>query len=113
MESVILIIHLIIVVSLVFVILLQRSSQDGLSGLGGGSSNPGGMVQVRGSGNLLTKMTSFLAVGFITTSLTLAYLANQSAESVLDKVEQSPAAITVPDASTSPEEVEPVVPLAE
>lgn len=88
------------------VILLQRTSQDGLAGLGGGSSNPAGMVQVRGSANLLTKMTSFLAVSFIMTSLSLAYIANQKDVSVADKIQ-------VQEDATKPVIVEPEVPLAE
>lgn len=82
METVILIFHLIIVVTMVLVILIQRNSNDGLSGLGGGSSNPGGMM-ARGSSNPLSKATSILATLFICTSLGLAYLANAKNESVI------------------------------
>jgi len=86
METVILIFHLIIIVTMVLVILLQRNSNDGLSGLGGGSSNPATMGQTRGSANPLTKATSILATMFICTSLALAYLANAKNASVLDDV---------------------------
>lgn len=84
METVILISHLIIVVTMVLVILLQRNSNDGLSGLGGGASNPGALGQSRGSSNPLTKATSILATLFVCTSLSLAYLANAKNESVFD-----------------------------
>jgi preprotein translocase subunit SecG len=84
METVILIFHLIIVVTMVMVILLQRSSNDGLSGLGGGGSNPSALGQARGSSNPLTKATAILATLFVCTSLGLAYIANAKNESVLD-----------------------------
>ncbi len=87
METVILIFHLIIVVTMVLVILLQRNSSDGLSGLGGGSSNPSAMGQTRGSSNPLTKATAILATLFVGTSLTLAYLANAKNESVIDDIQ--------------------------
>lgn len=85
METVILVLHLIIVVTMVLVILLQRSSKDDLSGLGGGSSNPAGMMAGRGSSNPLTKATSILAAMFVCTSLGLAYLANAKNHSVIEE----------------------------
>lgn len=53
-------------------------------GMGG---NAGGMMSARGAADLLTKATSFLAAGFLLTSLTLAILAGQGRESssVLDE----------------------------
>lgn len=69
---------------MVLVILLQRNSNDGLSGLGGGSSSPSNMGQSRGSSNPLTKATAILATLFVGTSLGLAYLANAKNESVID-----------------------------
>jgi len=71
---------------MVLVILLQRNSNDGLSGLGGGSSNPAAMGTTRGSSNPLSKATSILATLFICTSLGLAYLANAKNASVLDDI---------------------------
>ena len=69
-----------------------------------------GGMQVRGSANLLTKMTSFLATGFIITSLTLAYLANQTGASVVESIDAGE--VTVP-ATETPAAIEPEVPLAE
>ncbi|GEQ96813.1 hypothetical protein JCM17844_04500 [Iodidimonas gelatinilytica] len=97
MQVVLLIIHLAIAIALVGVILLQRSEGGGL-GMGG---NAGGMMSARGAADLLTKATSFLAAGFLLTSLTLAILAGQGRESssVLDEtnIEASqPETPTVP-----------------
>ena len=87
MQNIVLIIHLVIVVSMILAILIQRTNTDGLSGLGGGSSSGNALFSVRGKANILTKITSFLAIGFLTTSLTLAYMANHRAShSLVDKI---------------------------
>lgn len=85
---------------MVMVILLQRNSNDGLSGLGGGSSNPSALGQTRGSSNPLTKATSILATLFVCTSLGLAYIANAKNESLLD-AEESTVSGTIPDIEES------------
>ncbi len=81
------VIHLIIVTALILVILLQRSGQDGLSGLGGGSGGgSNALFNIRGKANVLSRATAFLAAGFLITSLFLAYLATHRSNSVIDKV---------------------------
>jgi preprotein translocase subunit SecG len=77
METIILVIHLLIGVSLVGVVLLQRS-EGGLGGLGGGGGGGGGMGGLLGNrttANLLTRATAGLATAFMVTSITLAILA--------------------------------------
>lgn len=78
--SVLFVIHIAITVALIAVILLQRSSQDGMSGLGGGGGASGGMgfLSGRAQANLLTRATTFLAVAFMANSLFLAYLSANS-----------------------------------
>ena len=61
----------IIAAALVFVILIQRSEGGGL-GVGG---SPAGLMSARGAANFLTRMTTFLAVGFVTLSIVLAAVA--------------------------------------
>lgn len=63
--------HLIIVVALVLTILLQRS-EGGALGIGGGGGDA--FMSGRSAGNLLTKVTTVLAILFFLTSLSLAYL---------------------------------------
>jgi preprotein translocase subunit SecG len=63
MSILILTIHIIIALALVFVILLQRSEGGGL-GIGGGGGQGGGFMTARGTANLLTRVTAFLAVAF-------------------------------------------------
>ena len=68
----VLVIQALIALSLVGVILLQRSEGGGL-GIGGG--NAGGMLTARGAADLLTRSTTILAAMFIATSILLAVLA--------------------------------------
>ncbi|GHC60938.1 preprotein translocase subunit SecG [Limoniibacter endophyticus] len=70
METVLIVIHLMIVVALVGVVLMQRSEGGGL-GIGGGS----GFMSARGAGNALTRTTAILATLFFLTSLGLSLLA--------------------------------------
>lgn len=84
MQNVVLIIHLLLALSLIGVVLLQRSEGGGL-GIGGGGMGPqAGRPPLTG----LAKATWGLAVAFIITSLTLTvFAAQQSADtSVLDRI---------------------------
>lgn len=85
MENVVLIIHLILALSLIGVVLLQRSEGGGL-GMGGGGG--GGAVNTRSAGTALGKVTWMLAIAFIATSLTLTIFAaqNSASGSVLDRI---------------------------
>ncbi|MCC5970780.1 MAG: preprotein translocase subunit SecG [Pararhodobacter sp.] len=103
MQNVVLIIHLLLALSLIGVVLLQRSEGGGL-GIGGGGMGPqAGRPPLTG----LAKLTWGFAIAFICTSLTLTVIAaQQSAEtSVLDRigVEREPtAAPTLPDVQLPP-----------
>lgn len=72
MQTVIIVVHLMIVSALIGVVLLQRSEGGGL---GIGSSGGGGFLSSRGTANVLTRTTAFLAAGFFVTSLFLSWLA--------------------------------------
>lgn len=91
MQTVIIVIHLMVVLALVGVVLLQRSEGGGL-GIGGGS----GFMTARGAANALTRTTAILAVAFFATSLALSIIARYSARptDILDRVpgqtEQAP-----------------------
>jgi len=76
MTTILLVIHLVFVIALVAVILVQRS-EGGVLGIGGGGSGMGGMFSSRGAANLLTRLTAFLAVGFMATSLILTVLTSR------------------------------------
>ncbi|WP_022712421.1 MULTISPECIES: preprotein translocase subunit SecG [Pseudochrobactrum] len=70
MQTVLIVIHLLIVLALVGVVLIQRSEGGGL-GIGGGS----GFMTARGAANALTRTTAILGAGFFATSLLLGIIA--------------------------------------
>ncbi|QFT62253.1 preprotein translocase subunit SecG [Roseivivax halotolerans] len=90
MQNVILVVHLLLALSLIAVVLLQRSEGGGL---GMGSGGGGGAMSARSAGTALGKLTWALAVAFIATSLTLTILAarDSSTGSVLDRLSPAPA----------------------
>lgn len=96
MENVVLIIHLLLALTLIGVVLLQRSEGGGL-GMGGGG---GGAMAGRSAGTALGKLTWILAAAFICTSMALTIIAaqNASGSSVLDRITDAPA----PAATESP-----------
>jgi preprotein translocase subunit SecG len=71
MQTVVIVIHLMIVTVLIGTVLLQKSEGGGL-GMGGGA----GFMSSRGTANLLTRTTAVLAVGFFVTSLLLSWIAS-------------------------------------
>jgi len=84
MENVVLIIHLILALSLIGTVLLQRSEGGGL-GMGGGG---GGATGSRPAPTAMSKFTWILAVAFICTSisLTLISASNTAGSSVADRL---------------------------
>ena len=71
MQTVIIVVHLMIVSVLIGTVLLQKSEGGGL-GMGGGA----GFMSSRGTANLLTRTTAVLAAGFFVTSLLMSWLAS-------------------------------------
>ena len=86
MQNVVLIIHLLLAVTLIGLVLLQRSEGGGL-GMGGGGGG-GGAMSGRAAASAITKLTWILAIAFICTSLGLTILQVQksSGSSVLDQL---------------------------
>ena len=98
MENVLLIIHLIIALSLISVVLLQRS-EGGALGIGGGGGG-GGLVTSRGAETALSKLTWGLATAFIATSILLTILAGgREVGSVFDTIDagEEGASMPLPD----------------
>jgi preprotein translocase subunit SecG len=73
MQSVLIIIQLFVSISMVIVVLLQRS-EGGALGMGGGGSGLGGLFSPRGAADTLTRTTAILAVLFFATSLGLTLI---------------------------------------
>jgi preprotein translocase subunit SecG len=75
MQTVVIVVHLMIVLAMIGVVLLQRSEGGGL-GVGGGGG--GGFMSSRGTANVLTRATAILAGAFFVTSLMLSILAGMA-----------------------------------
>jgi len=98
MLQVLLAVEIVLAITLVAVILLQRS-EGGALGMGGGAGI-GGLLSARGTANLLTRATAVLAVAFIAVALLLANLAGKRGDTT--SVFDAPAA--VPAVSQAPAE---------
>lgn len=88
MQTVVIVVHLMIVLAMIGLILLQKSEGGGL-GMGGG----GGFLTSRGTSNVLTRSTAILAAVFFGTSLLLSILAG---------MERRPASILNTNAPSGP-----------
>ncbi len=106
MITFVLVIHLMICIAMVAVILLQRS-EGGALGIGGGG---GGLTSGRGSGNVLTRTTAYLAAAFFATSILLTVLAELQGTG--PTIGDTPGTNGAPSAPALPD-LEPIVPPAE
>jgi preprotein translocase subunit SecG len=88
MQTVIIVVHLMIVTTLIATVLLQKSEGGGL-GMGGGA----GFMSSRGTANLLTRTTAVLAFGFFLTSLALSWIASY---------DRRPSSVIVPSSQSQP-----------
>ena len=97
MQTVVIVIHLMIVSVLIGTVLLQKSEGGGL-GMGGGA----GFMSSRGTANLLTRTTAILAGLFFLTSMALAWIAG---------VDRKPASIVgAPATQSQPGGATPIAP---
>ena len=94
MQSVLLVIHILIVVALIGVVLLQRS-EGGALGTGGGT---GSFMTGRGQANALSRATAILGALFFATALLMSILSswNRAPTSILGKSAPTPAGQTAP-----------------
>ena len=91
MTTVLTVLHVFVCVFLIAVVLLQRGKGAEIGAVfGGGASST--VFGSRGAGNFLTKLTTFSAVVFMLTSLSLSYLWTTSAQDRLfeDGVAEEP-----------------------
>jgi preprotein translocase subunit SecG len=100
MLTVVIVIHLMLVLAIIGVVLLQKSEGGGLV------SSTSGFMTGRGTANVLTRTTAFLAAGFFVTSLALSWLAGLG---------RHPGSIISPGAPTTQEAPggHPAVPLSQ
>ena len=91
MQSIILILHILIAVSIIALVLLQHGKgADAGAAFGSGSSNT--MFGSSGSTPFLMKVTVILAVGFFATSISLSYLVSRQ--------QKQQAFVTMPGSSS-------------
>jgi preprotein translocase subunit SecG len=100
MQSVLIVIHILIVVALIAVVLLQRS-EGGALGAGGGT---GSFMTGRGQANALSRATAILGAMFFATALLMSILSSwgRAPHSILDK-----ATAPAPAGQTAPAPVSP------
>jgi preprotein translocase subunit SecG len=100
MQTVIIVIHLMLVAAMIGLVLLQKSEGGGL-GMGGGG---GGFLTSRGTSNVLTRTTAILAAGFFATSLVLSIIAGweRKPRSILQDTGAPTTQVPAPGTSPNP-----------
>ena len=97
MTAVLITLHIILAVSLIGIILLQRSEGGGF----GSSQSTGSFFSVRGKTDFLTRTTAILATAFIVNCFILALLASQPKRPI-EVAEQAPKSTTPINSSAVP-----------
>lgn len=108
MLTVLLVLQVIVTVSMIVVILIQRNNSDGMAGLAGGGNS---LMSGRASANLLTRITSVLATIFIINSLAMAAISartSKSEKSLIDDIKIEQKAPSAPIADKPVENTAPV-----
>ncbi len=98
MLTVVIVVHLLIVLTMIGLVLLQRSEGGGL-GMGGG-----GFMSTRGTANLLSRSTAYLAAAFFATSLLLSWLAgyNRGPSSIVNPGVPAGPSVPAPGGAVPP-----------
>ena len=91
MTTILIMIHVAVCVFLILVVLLQtgKGAEMGVSMGGGGSQ---ALFGAAGPANILTKITTVVAIVFMITSLALAYMSGHQSQSSIMKNASAPAA---------------------
>lgn len=116
MKTALLIIHILVSVSLVVLVLIQRGKGADIgAAFGSGASQT--VFGARGSGSFLTRTTGILAAAFFITSLTLAYMTghHETRKSVTEiqppaATQKAPASAPAPAGKDVPADVPSDVP---
>src|SRR3974377_111165 len=97
MQTLVVVIHLMVIIALVGVVLLQKSEGGGL-----GVGSTGGFLSSRGTSNVLTRTTAILAGMFFATSLILSVLAGWERKPHSIMQGETPAQPQAPSAPSTP-----------
>ncbi len=110
-EAIILVVHVLLALGLLALILIQHGKgADAGAAFGAGAS--GTVFGASGSASFLTKLTTWIAIAFFATSLTLAYLSAHSGDKV-NSVFDEAAEEQIVDVPTAEEAVAEDVPVIE
>ena len=83
-QQLLFIVQIIIAVLMTVLILFQKTDEDAISGIGGsGSGGNMSVISKQASGNILTKITGFLAIAFMLNCLLLATMISRN--NILDE----------------------------
>lgn len=110
MYTVLIVIHAMVTIALIGIILVQRSSSEGM-GLSGGGANS--FLTGRAAATFVTRATSVLAAVFILLSLAIGILTTRTHAnnaSIMDKIQNSAPAATAPATDQKPATQEPAKP---
>jgi preprotein translocase subunit SecG len=103
MEQIVLVVHLLVALAIIGLIMLQQGKgADMGASFGAGASQT--LLGSDGSGNVLTRSTSWLVVIFFATSFGLAVIANSKSVGVNDLNLDIPAAVLESEVSTEESE---------
>jgi len=105
-----LVIHVIVALALIIAVLMQSSKGEGLAGAFGGGALTGAVFGGRGAATFLSKATTMLAIGFMSTSILLFIslgfrTGGGPASGVLDELQETGSDLAPPPATTVPGEV--------
>jgi|SRR6266850_1190427 preprotein translocase subunit SecG len=99
MEKFVIVVHLMIVLAMIGFVLLQKSEGGGFA-----AGSNAGFLSSRGSANVLTRTTAYLAGAFFVTSLLLSILAgfHRNPTTILQPTANGPAAPSPSGAPATP-----------
>jgi len=106
MTTILIIVHVLVALTLIGVVLIQRGQGGDMgSAFGGGGAQT--LFGSRGSGSFLGKLTGGLAATFMLTSLTLAFFSQQQTGSIVDRSIANQAPIEQSGTSQAPAAFDP------
>ncbi len=106
METILLVIHVLLSISIIGLVLLQRGKgADAGAALGGGASAT--VFGASGAANFLSRTTAILATAFFISSLTLAYLAShrETSSSAVESVITTDSSLQHGDEASTPADI--------